>query len=125
VLEKVALELAGSFSVERIAEQVRASWAHKPSLEEVLHRVRTVSEEWGHAAGEELAARTRRAREEAHARIASLSLPHLPTLEELRGRAEEMFQNSHSLELVAARAREMLQDAVSRALLEPALAHAR
>jgi stearoyl-CoA desaturase (delta-9 desaturase) len=61
VLEKVALELAGSFSVERIAEQVRASWAHKPSLEEVLHRVRTVSEEWGHAAGEELAARTRRA----------------------------------------------------------------
>ena len=124
VLEKVALELAGSFSAERIAEQVRTSWAHKPSLEDALHRLRVATEEWGHAAGEELAARARHAREEAHARIASLSLPHLPTLEELRGRAEEMFHGSPALELVAARAREMLHEAVSRALLERALARA-
>jgi hypothetical protein len=45
-------------------------------------------------------------------------------MEELRVRAEEMFQGAPSLELVAARAREVLHEAVSRALLEPALVHA-
>jgi stearoyl-CoA desaturase (delta-9 desaturase) len=123
VLERVARELAGSFSAERIADQVRASGTHKPYLEELVQRLRAAGEDFGHAT-EELAARTRRAREEAQARIASLSLPHLPTMDELRGRAEEMFQGAPSLELVAARAREMLHEAVSHALLEPALAHA-
>jgi stearoyl-CoA desaturase (Delta-9 desaturase) len=122
VLERVAGEVAGSFSAERIAEQVRASWAQKPTLEELVQRVRATGE-WTHAASEELSARTHRAIEDAQARVASLSLPHLPTAEELVGRAEEMFQGGgQQLDLVAERAREMLQEAVSRKLLEPALA---
>jgi hypothetical protein len=68
-----------------------------------------------------LAARTRRRVEEAQAWIASLSLPHLPTIEEMRHRAEEMFEGAQSLELVAERARELLHEAVSRMLLEKAL----
>lgn len=122
VVERVAAQLAGSFPVERIAEQVRASWAHKPTLEDLVQRVRAAGEGWSHAASEEIeeiAARARRAREEAQLRIASLSLPHLPTLDELRRRAEEMFEGAPSLELVAERARELIEEAVSRALLEP------
>jgi hypothetical protein len=60
--------------------------------------------------------------DDAQLRIQSLSLPHLPTVEELVGRAEEMFHGAQSLELVAERAREMLQESVSRKLLEPAIA---
>jgi stearoyl-CoA desaturase (delta-9 desaturase) len=122
VLERVARELAGSFSPERIADQVRLSWAQVPSFDDVLQRIRVAGEDWGHAASEELSARTRRAREEAQALIASLSLPHLPTRDELIGRAEEMFDGAPSLELVAARARELLEEAVSRVVLERALA---
>jgi hypothetical protein len=71
-----------------------------------------------HAASEELSARARRAREDAHAWIESHSLPHLPSMEEMRRRAEEMFQGAHSLEGVVERARELLQEAVNRRLLE-------
>ena len=118
VVERVARQLALSFPVERIAEQVRASWAQKPSLEDLLSRVQAAREAWGQAASDELASRTRRAREEVEALLASLSVPHLPSLEELRKRAEEMFEGAPSLEPVAERARELLQEAVGAALRE-------
>jgi stearoyl-CoA desaturase (Delta-9 desaturase) len=121
VLERVAGELAATFSAERIAEQVRASAAQKAAFEEALQRFRAAREEMLQAASDELSARARRAREEAHAWIESHSLPHLPTMEEMRRRAEEMFQGAHSLEGVVERARELLQEAVSRRLLERAL----
>jgi stearoyl-CoA desaturase (delta-9 desaturase) len=121
VLERVAGELAATFSAERIAEQVRASLAHKHSFEESLQRFRVAREEWKHAASEEIGARARRTVEEAQAWIANLSLPHLPPVEEMRRRAEEMFGGAHSLELVAERARELLHEAVSRRLMERSL----
>ena len=123
VVERVARQLAASFPAERIAEQVRTSRTTKPTLEELLQRFRTASEGWSQAASEELeelSARARRAREEALARLASVSMPHLPTLEELRRRAEDMFDGGPALEPVAERARELLQEAVSRILLERA-----
>ena len=121
VVEQVARQLAESFPVERLAEQVRASWAHKPTLEELLSRAHAAGEAWGHAASEELGARARKTRQELEARLASLSVPHLPTLEELRRRAEEMFQGGSTLEPVAERARELLQEAVGAALLRQAM----
>jgi stearoyl-CoA desaturase (delta-9 desaturase) len=120
VLERVARELATSFAPERIADQIRSSWAHKPTLEEIVHRIRVAGVDLGNHASDELGARTSKGKEEARARIASLSVPHLPTLEELRARAEHMFNGAPSLEIVVARAREMLEEAVSMALLEPA-----
>jgi stearoyl-CoA desaturase (Delta-9 desaturase) len=84
VLERVARDLAVTFSPERIADQVRASWAHKPTLDEIKQRV----------------------------------VAHLPTKEELQKRAEQMFQGAPSLDLVAHRAREILEEMVRRALVE-------
>ena len=121
VVEQVAWQLATSFPVERIAEQARASWANKPSFEELMARAQATREAWGHAASEELHARARRARAELEERLRSLSLPHLPSLEELRQRAEEMFHGDSALEPVVERARELLQEAVGAALLQEAL----
>jgi hypothetical protein len=41
-------------------------------------------------------------------RLAELSLPHLPTIPELREKAEEMFQETPSLDEIVNRAHEML-----------------
>ena len=120
VIERIALQLASTFPVEGIAEQVRRSWAQKPTLEELAERMRSAGEAW-EAASEELGTRARRAREEAEARLRSLSLPHLPTRDELSRRAEDMFGRAPSVEPVAERARELLQEAVSSILLEQTL----
>jgi len=123
VLDRVAEQLAGTFSADRIADQVRASWAHKPTLDELVQRARQAGGDFGQAASDasdDLASRAARAREDLSARIATLCAAHLPSVEELRRRAEEMFHGTASLEPVAVRAREILQEAVSRALLEPA-----
>jgi len=128
VLDRVAAQLAGTFSADRIADQVRASWAHKPTLDELVQRARQAGGDLGQAASDasdEIAVRAARAREDAGALIASLSVSYLPSVEELRRRAEEMFHGASSLEPVAVRAREILQDAVSRALLEPARAESK
>ena len=102
VVEKVAAELAHSFSVEAISTRVREAWAE-------MHTV------------EDLADRARRTREQVEARLRELSLPHLPTVVELREKAEEMFLESPSLDDIVARARELLAQAVARHVCEAAL----
>ena len=101
VVEKVARQLAGSFPTERISAQLHEAWAHTPTLEE-------------------LRARAQAAGGSAAAAMASLSLPHLPhvpTAEELRQRAQEMFAHTPSLDEIVARARELILQDVSRQLL--------
>ncbi|MGD2045173.1 MAG: fatty acid desaturase [Gemmatimonadota bacterium] len=105
VLEKVAGELAGSFSVERYAARVREAWAES-------HKV------------EDLTDLARRARGQVEERLAELSLPHLPTIPELREKAEEMFQESPSLDAIVNRAHEMLAAMVAAHVCEAALAGA-
>ncbi len=104
VVEKVAAELAGSFNVEVIAARVRESWQES------------------HQMGEEFAGKARRAREQLREqlqeRLAEVSMPHLPTVPELREKAEEMFQESPSLDEIVNRAHELLAEKVAQHLYQ-------
>jgi len=101
VLERVASELAGSFSIEKISASVREAWSESHTLED-------------------LAERARRAGGQLEQRLTELSLPHLPTIPELRDKAEEMFHESPSLDAIVHRARELLAAAVAAHLREVA-----
>jgi stearoyl-CoA desaturase (delta-9 desaturase) len=105
VLEKVARDLAGSFSAEAIARRVKEAWTES-------HRL------------EDLAERARRARGQLEARLAEISLPHLPTIPELREKAEEMFSETPSLDDIVRRAHELLAQAVASRVCDLALAGA-
>jgi len=104
VIEKVALQLAHSFPLERIAAQVREAWANRPGFAELRERV---------AAGQ---ARAELALQELH-------LPHVPTLDELRERFRAHFGGTTpSREEIIARARELIVQAVGQQLFaQPAL----
>jgi len=105
VLDKVAAELAGSFSVEAIATRVRDSWAESHTLED-------------------LSDRAQRTRDQLETRIAEMSLPHLPTIPELRDKAEDMFQESPSVDEIVNRAHELLSYMVAAHVCDMALAAA-
>ncbi|MEM7417279.1 MAG: fatty acid desaturase [Gemmatimonadota bacterium] len=105
VIEKVAGELAGAFAIDGIATSVRDAWDEAPGLGD-------------------LAAAAQRARNEVEERLAELSLPHLPTVPELREKAEEMFAESASLDVIVQRAHELLAAAVAAHVTEAALAGA-
>jgi stearoyl-CoA desaturase (delta-9 desaturase) len=102
VLEKVAAQVAATVPVERLAQELRERW----SRSHVLDDLREVA---------------RRTRADAEARLETLTLPDLPTLEELEARAREMFDEQPSLSDIAERAREMILEALSAHLLDPAL----
>ena len=53
------------------------------------------------------------------ARLAELHLPHVPTIEELREAARQRYAATPSLDVIVARARERLLEAVARELLAP------
>lgn len=102
VKEKVAAQLAATVPVENLARELRERWAASHVLDDLLEAAR-------------------RTRTDAEARIEALTLPHLPSLEELEARAREMFNDSPSLDEIAQRAREMVLEALSAHLLDPAL----
>jgi stearoyl-CoA desaturase (delta-9 desaturase) len=98
VIEKVALQLAHTFPIERIAAQVREAWANRPDFTELKERV---------AAGQ---ARAEQALHELH-------LPHIPTLDELRERFRSSFGGTTpSREEIVARARELIVQAIGQQL---------
>jgi stearoyl-CoA desaturase (delta-9 desaturase) len=105
VIETVARDLAESISLEGAATRVREAWAESHTLED-------------------LSERARRARAQVEERLAELALPHLPTVPELRERAEEMFHDSPSLDDVVIRAHELLRRAVAARVCELAIAGA-
>ncbi|MDZ7779136.1 MAG: fatty acid desaturase [Gemmatimonadota bacterium] len=105
VVEKVAGDLAGTFRVEAIAQSVREAWAESHAFDDLQERAR-------------------RARTQAEERLAEMSMPHLPTIPELREKAEEMFHDTPSLDDIVYRAHEMLAEAVARHLYESTLANA-
>jgi stearoyl-CoA desaturase (delta-9 desaturase) len=99
VLEKVAHQLAMSFPVERISAELHTAWADRQ------------------ASLEELKRRLEEAKANARARFADFHLPHVPSLEEIRARAEEMYAHTPSRDELVARARELLLEAVSARVL--------
>ncbi len=101
IIEKVARELAFSFSIESITADIREKWERMSHLEA-------------------LRARTRLARARAEAYLAEWHLPELPSLEEVRELALEKYAQSPSLDDIADRARQILVEALCEELLEPA-----
>ncbi|HEV8363152.1 MAG TPA: fatty acid desaturase [Gemmatimonadaceae bacterium] len=98
VIEKVALQLAHTFPIERIAAQVRDAWANRPAFAELKERV---------AAGQ---ARAEQALHELH-------LPHIPTPDELREQFRARFGGTTpSREEIIARARELIVQAIGQQL---------
>ncbi|MBW3535728.1 MAG: fatty acid desaturase [Gemmatimonadetes bacterium] len=119
-LEKVAAQLAASFPAERLAAQARDWWMGRPTVAELRQKAHEAMAEA--PTRDEMTRRLHALREDGEAWLADLNLPHLPTREELRDRAREMFVESPALDDVAERARELLREAVSRRLLDDALA---
>ena len=102
VLEKVASQLAATVPVEGLAQELLERWSRSHVLDDLRDAAR-------------------RTREEADARLEALTMPLLPSLEELEARAREMFNDSPSLEEIAQRAREMVLEALSAYLLDSGL----
>ena len=107
VIEKVAGELAAAFSVDNISGAVREAWDESHALEDLIERARRARDQ------------VEEALEEG---ITELSLPHLPTIPELREKAEEMFHESSSLDAIVNRAHEILSEAVTANLYSAAVA---
>jgi stearoyl-CoA desaturase (Delta-9 desaturase) len=98
VVEKVARQLAAAFPAERIAAHAHETLAHIPT--------------WA-----ELQSRGRLARGHAEAFLAEIHLPHMPTLEEIRGYAEQRLAQTVSLDEIARRTRQILLEAIAVRLL--------
>ncbi len=98
IVEKVARHLVASMSVERIGTQLREAFAHTPMMHELRTRART-------------------ARSDAAAMLAEMHLPHVPTTDELRERARQMFAATPSLDDIVVRARELIIEAITTELL--------
>ena len=107
VVEKVAQDLAASVSgeIEAAVARVKEAWAESHALEDLAERAR-----W--------------ARTQVEERLAEMAMPHLPTIPELRERAEEMFNESPSLDEIVNRAHELLSRAVAQRVCELALSGA-
>jgi stearoyl-CoA desaturase (delta-9 desaturase) len=98
-VEKVARQLALSFPIDRITEQIREAWSQAPDFEALRARL---GEATSHAA----------------AVLAELQLPSLPTVEDLKQRAREMYAHTPSLDEIAERAHEILLQAISVRLFD-------
>lgn len=101
VIDKVAGQLAASFPVGQIADQVREALARAP--------------DWS-----ELKARILLARNEAGTFWNDIDLPEMPSLEDVRCYARERLAQTPSLEDIAVRAREQLLKLVCARLSEGA-----
>jgi stearoyl-CoA desaturase (delta-9 desaturase) len=97
VVEKVARQLAASLSVKEISAQVREAWDHTPTWQEVRERARS-------------------AQSDVVAMLADMQLPHVPSVDDLRERARQMFAATPSLDDIVARAREIIIEAVATEL---------
>ena len=99
VIEKVARQLAATFPAEQLAQEIRSTLSSSPRWQELATRIRTARADLAGWAGQ-------------------VHLPHLPTMEELRTRAEAMYARSPSMDDIVQRAREVLAERVSMHLLQ-------
>ncbi len=99
VVEKVAQQLAQTFSIEKISAEIREAWDQSITLEEIADRAND-------------------AYAQAQAYLDDLQMPQLPTLEELQQRAMEMYSTSASMDDIIARAREIILEGVSFELFD-------
>ena len=101
VIDKVACQLAASFPVNQIANQVHEALAHSPGWTDLKARIAS-------------------ARTQAETFWSEVDLPVVPSLEEVRRYAMERIAQTPSLEEIAVRARERLLELVYSRLSEAA-----
>lgn len=129
MIDKVARQLAASFSPAVIGQRLRETWSEHSHMDELRQHVielRAQAEEtlaqWGSAEHwprlETLVGRLDTAREQAAACLAEIHMPALPSFEEVRNRACEMFATTPSLDDIVKRAREMIALAISNELID-------
>lgn len=100
IIDKSAAYIAEGFSVDRIAANIRTRWEGSHKIEDLRNLARG---KW----------------EEAEAYLAEMELPDMPSMDDVKARAQRKFKVRHeSLDRAVERAHEMIQDAVSRRLLE-------
>jgi stearoyl-CoA desaturase (Delta-9 desaturase) len=116
VIEQVALQLAESFPVERMAAQIRAAWDQMPGLSELRA---TVTEEARARAGD-ARFRAEEARAFVAERLAAVHVPVIPTLDEVRESVSKRFEHvpAVSVDDVARRAHRLLLEHVSLHLVD-------
>ena len=93
VIERAAQQLAISFDPERIAAALQSALAGTPSLAELQEKLRE-------------------ARHMAADALANISLPAIPTREEIRARAAAIFAHTPSLDDIVERANRMILEKV-------------
>jgi stearoyl-CoA desaturase (Delta-9 desaturase) len=93
VIERSAEMLAATFSSEAIAQAIRDAYAATPSLGDLRQRMAEMEAE-------------------VIARLPTLSVPHMPSLDEVRIRARQMYAASPGLEEIVARAHAMVTQAI-------------
>jgi stearoyl-CoA desaturase (Delta-9 desaturase) len=101
VIERAAHQLALSFDPERLAAALHGAFAGTPSLAELQ---------------EKLAQK----RHQAADAFANMSLPSIPTLEEIRARAAAIFAQTPSLDDIVERANRMILETVHARMNWPA-----
>lgn len=102
-VDRAARRLADTFPLDQIAERVRDAWA------QTLDR-----SDWNELA--------RQARLRFDALLQHVHLPALPTVEELRSRATQMFADSPSLDAIVERSRRLIAEDVVARLIGPTVA---
>jgi stearoyl-CoA desaturase (delta-9 desaturase) len=106
VIEKVARQLAVGWPMEGIATRTHEALAETPVWSELQSRLVA-------------------ARGQAEAFLAELHLPHVPSLEEIRGYAEARLARTASLDDIARRTRQILLESILARLLKKAEAATR
>ena len=98
-IESSAQQLAASFSIEHIGKTVLKAWTHTPKLEELRNRARI-------------------GQSEVEAFLKEMKILELPTIGDLKHRAQKMFDHLPSLNPIIERANHIIVQAVSVWLLQ-------
>jgi len=108
VIEKVAIEVAESFPVEKIARDIEAAWHSRPGLQELGIRLQQ--------ARDDASASFARTREDVAEVLREIHLPEVPSFEEVRRRITERYEEQPSIDDIAERAREIIIEKISEYL---------
>jgi stearoyl-CoA desaturase (delta-9 desaturase) len=98
VIDRAAADIVATFNIESISAKLAHALETTPSLADVQAK---------------LAA----AQHKAHEVLTHVHLPHLPTRDEIRGRASSMFMKTRSLDDIVERAHRMVLEAVGSRLV--------
>jgi stearoyl-CoA desaturase (delta-9 desaturase) len=98
VIDRAAADLVATFNIENISSKLAHALETTPSLADV--RAKLVA-----------------AQHKAHEVLTHAHLPHMPTRDEIRGRASSMFVKTRSLDDIVERAHRMVLEAVGTRLV--------